>query len=25
VVYTVWYGFAVMFLFEGWGLRLNRH
>lgn len=22
VVYTIWYGFAVLFLFEGWGLRL---
>ena len=22
VIYTVWYGFAIMFLFEGWGLRL---
>lgn len=24
VVYTLWYGFAVMFLFEGWGLRLEH-
>ncbi len=24
VVYTVWYGFAIMFLFEGWGLRLQH-
>jgi hypothetical protein len=24
VVYTVWYGFAIMFLFEGWGLRLEH-
>lgn len=24
VVYTVWYGFAILFLFEGWGLRLNH-
>jgi hypothetical protein len=24
VLYTVWYGFAVMFLFEGWGLRLKH-
>jgi hypothetical protein len=22
VVYTLWYGFAVMFLFEGWGMKL---
>jgi len=22
VVYTLWYGFAIMFMFEGWGLRL---
>ena len=22
VVYTLWYGFAIMYLFEGWGLRL---
>ena len=24
VVYTMWYGFAIMFLFEGWGLRLEH-
>lgn len=24
VVYTIWYGFAIMFLFEGWGLRLEH-
>jgi hypothetical protein len=24
VVYTLWYGFAVMFMFEGWGLRLTH-
>lgn len=24
VVYTVWYGFAILFLFEGWGLKLNH-
>lgn len=24
VLYTIWYGFAVMFLFEGWGLRLKH-
>ncbi len=25
VVYTVWYGYAVMFLFEGLGYRLGAH
>ena len=24
VVYTLWYGFAIMFLFEGWGLQLEH-
>lgn len=24
VIYTLWYGFAVMFLFEGWGMRLEH-
>jgi hypothetical protein len=24
VVYTVWYGYAILFLFEGWGLRLKH-
>jgi hypothetical protein len=24
VAYTLWYGFAIMFLFEGWGLRLGH-
>jgi len=24
VLYTLWYGFAVMYLFEGWGLRLEH-
>jgi hypothetical protein len=24
VAYTLWYGFAIMFLFEGWGLRLEH-
>lgn len=24
VIYTVWYGFAFMFLFEGWGLKLEH-
>ena len=25
VIYTVWYGFAIMYLFEGWGLQLDEH
>jgi len=25
VVYTLWYGFAIMFMFEGWGLKLEGH
>ncbi|NOZ02491.1 MAG: hypothetical protein GXP54_11455 [Deltaproteobacteria bacterium] len=24
VLYTLWYGFAIMFMFEGWGLRLSH-
>lgn len=24
VVYTLWYGFGIMFMFEGWGLRLEH-
>ncbi len=24
VVYTVWYGYAIMYMFEGWGLRLSH-
>ena len=24
VVYTMWYGFAILFMFEGWGLRLEH-
>jgi hypothetical protein len=24
VVYTLWYGFAIMYLFEGWGMRLGH-
>lgn len=24
VIYTIWYGFGIMFLFEGWGLRLEH-
>ena len=25
VIYTMWYGFSIMFLFEGWGLQLEDH
>ena len=24
VAYTLWYGFAIMFMFEGWGLKLEH-
>jgi len=24
VVYTMWYGFAIMFMFEGWGMKLEH-
>lgn len=24
VIYTLWYGFAIMYLFEGWGMRLGH-
>jgi hypothetical protein len=24
VVYTVWYGYAILYLFEGWGLKLDH-
>ena len=24
VIYTVWYGFAIMFMFEGWGMDLEH-
>ena len=24
VIYTIWYGYAILFLFEGWGLRLSH-
>lgn len=24
VVYTIWYGFAILFMFEGWGLKLEH-
>jgi hypothetical protein len=24
VIYTLWYGFAILFMFEGWGLKLGH-
>jgi hypothetical protein len=24
VAYTLWYGFAIMFMFEGWGMKLGH-
>jgi hypothetical protein len=24
VIYTLWYGFAIMFMFEGWGMQLEH-
>lgn len=24
VIYTIWYGFAILFMFEGWGLKLGH-
>lgn len=24
VIYTMWYGFSIMFMFEGWGMKLNH-
>lgn len=24
VLYTIWYGFGILFMFEGWGLRLSH-
>ena len=24
VVYTLWYGYAILFIFEGWGLQINH-
>ena len=24
VIYTIWYGFAILFMFEGWGLKLQH-
>ena len=25
VLYTLWYGFAILYMFEGWGLELEEH
>ena len=25
VIYTLWYGFSIMFMFEGWGMQLEDH
>ncbi len=24
VIYTLWYGFSILFMFEGWGLKLGH-
>jgi hypothetical protein len=24
VIYTLWYGFAILLMFEGWGLKLEH-
>jgi hypothetical protein len=24
VVYTLWYGFSIMYIFEGWGMKLGH-
>jgi hypothetical protein len=24
VIYTLWYGFAILYMFEGWGLKLEH-
>ncbi len=24
VAYTMWYGFSILFMFEGWGLKLEH-
>ena len=24
VVYTLWYGYAILFIFEGWGLQISH-
>jgi hypothetical protein len=24
VVYTMWYGFAILFMFEGWGMKIEH-
>lgn len=25
VIYTMWYGFGILFMFEGWGLKISGH
>lgn len=25
VIYTMWYGFSILFVFEGWGLKISGH
>jgi hypothetical protein len=25
VIYTMWYGFGILFIFEGWGLKISGH
>ena len=25
VIYTMWYGFGILFVFEGWGLKISGH
>ena len=25
VIYTLWYGFSIMYMFEGWGMQLEDH
>ena len=24
VIYTMWFGFSILFMFEGWGLKLEH-
>ena len=24
VIYTMWYGYSILFMFEGWGLKLEH-
>jgi hypothetical protein len=24
VIYTIWYGYSILFMFEGWGLKLEH-